>query len=99
MRRVVYNQQTARAVYIFGCLTWTDLLVIMAAFSLNMLTVEEFAFTVALFVGYPIYLISLRVGRNPGYDWHLFSSKVLPKAYRPGRRPFRFPITADTKQQ
>lgn len=97
MNPVVYNQQTARSVYIWGFLTGTDLSVIIGMFSLNMVTVSETLFNFIIFGGYPIYLLTLRVGRIPGYDWHFFSSMLAPKALRPGRRPFRFPVTTTGK--
>ena len=96
MKYIVYNQQTARSVYIWGFLTGTDLMVIMAAFSLNMITVSETTLNLCIFGGYPIYLLTLRVGRLPGYDWHLFSSIFQPKFLRPGRRPYRYPVVASS---
>lgn len=97
MNPVAYNQQTARSVYIWGILTGTDIMVIIGAFSINMVTIEEILLTILIFGGYPIYLISLRIGRLPGYDWHYFSSHFQPKFLRPGRRPFRFPVISSGK--
>ena len=99
MSPVNYNQQTARSVYIWGFLTGTDLMVIIGAFSLNMITVSETLVNFLIFGGYPIYLITLRVGRKPGYDWHFFSSLLQSKTLRPGRRPFRYPVVANPSKQ
>ncbi len=92
MNPIPFNPQTSRDVYIFKILTFHDLVLMSVVLTVNQFTFNIGWAYVALFIGYPVYLACLRFGRLPGWDLHFYASKFQRKAFRPGHRPFVYPV-------
>ncbi|MGH7997451.1 MAG: hypothetical protein ACREFX_13980 [Opitutaceae bacterium] len=87
-----YHRQLSRSIYIWGVFTPNDFSALIAALAFNILILDSNAGMLAILVGYPLYLASFRLGRPPGYDVHLFRSRLLPRLLRPAREERPAPL-------
>jgi len=85
MSPIRYHRQLSRSIYIWGVFTPKDFGLLIVALAANIVLFNSNILMIATLGAYPAYLAAFRLGRPPGYDVHLFRSRLLPRSFRPGR--------------
>jgi hypothetical protein len=97
MSPIAYNRQINRKAYIWKIFAKDDLIVVSFGVAVTQGLIGDSRLTFAFFGLFFLYLVTLRLGRPPGFDVHWFRALLTPNVMRPGQIQFLGPVNKDLK--